>query len=84
MKNIMIGMIKFYQKIPLPSHKMCRFEPTCSNYAIEAIETYGCGKGFILSLKRLLKCNPWGPHGYDPVPKKENANEKNKKNIIRN
>ena len=47
---------------------MCRHIPTCSNYAIEAIETYGSFKGTILSIKRILKCNPWGTKGYDPVP----------------
>lgn len=50
---------------------MCRHTPTCSNYAIEAIEYYGAFKGSILALKRILRCNPWGTSGYDPVIKKE-------------
>lgn len=72
MKKICIGLIKIYQKLPLSSHKMCRYIPTCSNYAIEAINTYGCIKGIFLSIKRIMRCNPWGSCGYDPVPKKKN------------
>ena len=50
---------------------MCRHIPTCSNYMIEAIEEYGVLKGMSLGIKRLLRCNPWGTCGYDPVPKKK-------------
>lgn len=57
-----------YQKIPGPWHGMCRHIPTCSNYAIEAIEKYGCFKGLFLSFKRIIRCNPFGSKGYDPVP----------------
>jgi putative membrane protein insertion efficiency factor len=46
--------------------------PTCSHYAIEAIEKFGVFKGLTLSLYRILRCNPWGSHGYDPVDKKNN------------
>lgn len=49
----------------------CRFSPTCSRYAAEAFETHGIFKGFGLTLKRLIRCHPWGAHGWDPVPKKE-------------
>lgn len=70
MKNILIMMIKGYQHIPGPWHLMCRYTPTCSNYAIEALEVHGVFKGTILSVKRILRCNPWGGKGYDPVPKK--------------
>lgn len=48
--------------------KSCRYTPTCSQYGIEAIQKYGIFKGGWLLLKRLLRCNPWGGHGYDPVP----------------
>ena len=68
MKKILLFIIKTYQKIPGTFHNMCRHIPTCSNYAIEAIETYGSFKGTMLSIKRTLKCNPWGTKGYDPVP----------------
>ena len=46
----------------------CRFTPTCSAYALEAIQKYGPGKGLFLSIKRILKCNPFHEGGYDPVP----------------
>lgn len=71
MKKLLISLINLYQKMPLSSHKACRFTPTCSNYAKEAINTYGAFKGSILSIKRILKCNPFGPFGYDPVPIKK-------------
>ncbi len=70
MKKILIMIIKGYQHIPGPWHQMCRYTPTCSNYAIEALETHGVLKGSILSAKRILRCAPWGGKGYDPVPKK--------------
>lgn len=70
MKKFFIKLIKIYQSIPFSSHKACRFIPTCSNYAIEAINEYGAFKGLFLSFKRILKCNPWHKMGYDPVPKK--------------
>ena len=71
MKHILIGMIKFYQKMPLSSHIQCKYNPTCSAYAIEAIDTYGSIKGTFLTIKRILKCNPFSKGGYDPVPTKE-------------
>ena len=71
MKIFLIKIIKLYQKIPGSWHNSCRFTPTCSNYAKEAINTYGAFKGSILSIKRILKCNPFGPFGYDPVPIKK-------------
>jgi putative membrane protein insertion efficiency factor len=46
----------------------CRFRPTCSHYMIEAVETHGALRGVWLGLKRLTRCHPWGPSGYDPVP----------------
>lgn len=75
MKKILIGIIKIYQKIPGPWHKACRHIPTCSNYAIEAIDTYGPFKGGVMAIKRILRCTPWGTSGYDPVIK-EDINEK--------
>ena len=69
MKKVLISIIKLYQKIPGNFHNSCRFVPTCSNYAIEAIETYGSFKGSIMAMKRILRCNPWGKSGYDPVIK---------------
>jgi len=66
---ILIGMVKFYQKAISPLFPpTCRYTPTCSSYSIEALKKYGPFKGGWLSLKRFLSCNPWGGHGYDPVP----------------
>ena len=72
MKKLLIKLIKFYQILPLHSHNHCRFYPTCSNYAIEAINIHGVIKGSLLSIKRILRCNPWNKKtGIDLVPKKE-------------
>lgn len=72
MKRILIGMIRFYQKhISSKTAPACRFSPTCSQYAIEAIERFGIFKGTGLAIWRILRCNPWGGHGYDPVPEKK-------------
>lgn len=72
MKDILIKIIKSYQKIPGNFHSNCRFQPTCSNYMIEAIEVYGSFKGIIIGIKRILRCNPLNKkYGYDPVVKKE-------------
>ncbi len=49
----------------------CRYSPTCSAYAVEALEIHGPFKGSYLAIKRILSCHPWGGYGYDPVPKKE-------------
>lgn len=70
MKYVIIYLIKIYQKIPGPWHNMCRFYPTCSNYAIDALNEYGFFKGSFLSLKRIIRCNPFNKGGYDPVIKK--------------
>lgn len=71
MKKILIWIIQLYQKIPFSSHNSCRFVPTCSNYAIEAIDRFGSIKGSYLTIRRILRCNPFGKSGYDPVPIKE-------------
>ncbi len=71
MKKILIQAIKIYQKIPGRFHDSCRHIPTCSNYAIEAISKHGSLKGLILTIKRVLKCNPLGSKGIDLVPEKK-------------
>jgi len=64
-----VGLIKFYQKCISPLlPNSCRYTPTCSQYALEAFQKYGPIKGFWLAFKRILRCNPWGGSGYDPVP----------------
>ncbi|MBR1727980.1 MAG: membrane protein insertion efficiency factor YidD [Selenomonadaceae bacterium] len=69
MKEIFIAIIKFYQNWISPlKPPTCRFIPTCSNYAIIAIKKYGTIKGSFLTLKRLLRCQPFSKGGYDPVP----------------
>ena len=72
MKWIILTLLKAYRNILSPMlGPKCRFTPTCSAYAIEAIETHGTWHGCILAVKRILRCHPWGGHGYDPVPIKE-------------
>lgn len=66
---LMIGCVRIYQILLSPLiGDCCRFTPTCSKYCIEAIRIHGPFVGFWLTLKRLLKCRPYGPSGYDPVP----------------
>jgi putative membrane protein insertion efficiency factor len=69
MKLFSLTMIRLYQRFLSPAlPPSCRFVPSCSQYAYEAIERYGLLKGGWLGLKRLLRCNPLHPGGYDPVP----------------
>jgi len=68
-KQILFLLIKAYQYVISPLFpQSCRFYPTCSSYAYEAIEKHGPAKGLYLSLRRILKCHPFHPGGYDPVP----------------
>lgn len=63
--------MKFYRKFISPvKPPTCRFYPTCSTYALEAIEVHGASKGGWLATKRILRCHPFNPGGFDPVPKK--------------
>lgn len=71
MKKGIIFIIRIYQKIPGNFHNACRHTPTCSNYMIDAINEYGVIKGSSMGIKRILRCNPFGKSGYDPVIKKE-------------
>jgi len=68
-QKIALLFVKFYQYTIRPLlPNACRYTPSCSAYATEAIEKHGALKGLWLGLKRILKCHPWGGHGYDPVP----------------
>ena len=70
-KNLLILPIRFYQVAISPMlGPKCRYQPTCSHYMVEAIQEWGVFKGAWLGLKRIGSCHPWGGHGYDPVPKK--------------
>ena len=76
MKRILIApfvfLIKVYQTLISPlTPASCRFQPTCSHYAKEALEKHGLLKGGKLAIKRISSCHPWGRSGYDPVPEKE-------------
>ena len=69
MKRCFIALIRFYQLFISPLHRpCCRFYPTCSTYAMQAVEKYGALKGGWLAVKRILRCNPFNGGGYDPVP----------------
>ena len=64
-----VKLVQFYQLAISPwLGNNCRFDPTCSNYAIEALQAYGLLKGGWLTMKRIGRCHPWGGSGYDPVP----------------
>ncbi|MBQ8532702.1 MAG: membrane protein insertion efficiency factor YidD [Clostridia bacterium] len=78
MRKLLIKFIRFYQKYLSPLKiPCCRFTPTCSQYAIEAITIHGSIKGIFLAVKRVLRCHPLCKGGYDPVPEKgENKNRK--------
>ena len=74
---VLKAMITIYKYVisPLLGPK-CRYLPTCSSYALEAIEVHGALKGGWLGVKRIFRCHPWGDSGYDPVPKKEEIGSK--------
>ena len=68
--QILIKLIKIYKYLISPLiGPSCRYLPTCSEYSIEALKTYGFSKGLMLSFKRILSCHPWGNSGFDPVKK---------------
>jgi len=70
MTKILIAMVRFYRRYlsGLKRYTHCKFRPTCSEYAIQALQKYGALKGSWLAIKRILRCNPFTEGGYDPVP----------------
>jgi len=64
----LIRIIGIYQGFRAGKASPCRFWPTCSAYAVEAVDRHGAGRGSVLALRRITRCHPWGGHGVDPVP----------------
>lgn len=80
MRSLVLELLNFYHNFLSPDHgkwgkllargRVCRFEPSCSEYTIEAVERYGVRQGLWLGAKRVSRCHPWGGHGFDPIPVK--------------
>ena len=80
MKKLLLRFIRFYQRRISPLlPPMCRYYPTCSHYAVEAIQVHGAFRGTLLTIFRLLRCNVLFPGGYDPVPPKKHSHPEDKK-----
>ena len=71
MKRLLLALIRYYQRAVSPGlPAACRYQPTCSRYAYEAIDRFGPARGSWLAFRRLMRCFPWNAGGYDPVPAK--------------
>jgi putative membrane protein insertion efficiency factor len=74
MKKLLMGVVGIYRSWISPlTPPSCRFNPTCSAYAMESLERHGALRGSWLSVRRILRCHPWGGSGYDPVPREQGA-----------
>ena len=72
MKYLLIGLLKAYRAVISPLYgQVCKYYPSCSAYALEAVTVHGAMKGSWLAIRRLSRCHPWGGHGFDPVPEQE-------------
>ncbi len=72
----LLGLVKLYRVTISPLlGANCRYQPTCSQYALEALRVHGAFRGSVLAAKRIARCHPWGGHGYDPVPGTERKEE---------
>lgn len=88
MRKLLMGIVRFYRSFISPlTPPSCRYTPTCSAYALEALEDHGALRGSWLALRRILRCHPWGGSGYDPVPRRgpeeERAVETSTRNVTR-
>ena len=73
-KQIFIALIRLYQLLLSPLiGSNCRFQPTCSQYAIDAFKEFSTFKAILISINRIRKCHPWGAYGYDPIKKKKSC-----------
>lgn len=70
MKRLLLGAIRLYQATSVVRRPRCRFIPTCSAYAAEAVELHGAARGSWLAVRRISRCHPFGSFGFDPVPEK--------------
>ena len=71
MKRVLLSALRFYKAQVSPAlPPACRYTPTCSEYAIEAVERYGAWRGLVMTIRRVVACNPFARGGYDPVPQK--------------
>ncbi|HEX7094347.1 MAG TPA: membrane protein insertion efficiency factor YidD [Acidimicrobiales bacterium] len=69
--RVLIRLVRGYQFVMAGRASPCRYVPSCSNYALDALERHGTLRGSWLTLRRLLRCHPWGGHGWDPVPERK-------------
>ena len=67
-RALLIKIIRLYQAVTVRRLPVCRFDPSCSTYAIEAVSQHGASKGAWYAMRRIARCHPWGGWGYDPVP----------------
>ncbi len=84
MRKPILFLLRSYKKYLSPHlGRNCRFTPTCSEYAMEAVETHGAVKGLVLAVWRVARCNPFGKYGYDPVPDKGKWTAGEKRRLFR-
>jgi len=68
-----LGLVRGYQRLRAGRPSPCRFEPSCSAYAAEAVTAHGAARGAWLAVRRIVRCHPWGGHGWDPVPPRQGS-----------
>ena len=74
-KTVAMKFIRLYQMLTFRRMAVCRFDPSCSNYALESIDRHGAMRGGAYALRRVARCHPWGGYGYDPVPVRSKKDE---------